>query len=121
MTVMGRANEDGLSKIASQVLEAPFHTEPVVPCKVRSDASCHLHSQPPPLHALSERYRTIADQILGLFQFAIRTSSRNHNTMKRDDVIQQIATAVGPKHSVDLKNYDRLIIVEIYQVGQAVY
>ena len=36
--------------------------------------------------------------------------------MKRDDVIKQVATAVGPRHSVDLKNYDLLILVDIYRV-----
>lgn len=37
--------------------------------------------------------------------------------MKRDDVIKQVATVVGDKHRVDLKNYDLLILVEIYQVS----
>ena len=36
--------------------------------------------------------------------------------MKRDDVIKQVADAVGPRHSVDLKNYDRLVLVDIYRV-----
>ena len=35
--------------------------------------------------------------------------------MKRDEVIKQVAQAVGPNHSVDLKNYDCLILVEIYR------
>ncbi|KNG52626.1 thump domain-containing protein [Stemphylium lycopersici] len=33
----------------------------------------------------------------------------------RDDVIKTIASAVGPGHKVDLKGYDLLILVEIYQ------
>lgn len=37
--------------------------------------------------------------------------------MKRDDIIKHIATAVGHPHSVDLKNYDLLILVDIYRVG----
>lgn len=36
--------------------------------------------------------------------------------MKRDDVIKQVAEAVGTRHSVDLTNYDLLIIVDIYRV-----
>ena len=36
--------------------------------------------------------------------------------MKRDDVIRQVAAAVGGQHSVDLEHYDRLILVEIYRV-----
>lgn len=37
--------------------------------------------------------------------------------MKRDDVIKQVAAIVGDKHQVDLKHYDLLILVEIYQVS----
>ncbi|KAK1808365.1 hypothetical protein LTR12_017272 [Friedmanniomyces endolithicus] len=48
-------------------------------------------------------------------KFAIRPSIRNHNTLNRDSVIKQIASIVGPDHTVDLKNYELLIIVEIYQ------
>ncbi|KAK1077553.1 hypothetical protein LTR33_007991 [Friedmanniomyces endolithicus] len=48
-------------------------------------------------------------------KFAIRPSIRNHNMLNRDSVIKQIARIVGPDHAVDLKNYELLIIVEIYQ------
>lgn len=49
-------------------------------------------------------------------QFAIRTTIRHHNVMNRDDVIRQVAAVVGDQHSVDLKHYDWLILVEIYRV-----
>ena len=49
-------------------------------------------------------------------KFAIRTTIRNHNIMKRDNIIKHIASAVGPRHSVDLKNYDVLVLVDIYRV-----
>lgn len=42
---------------------------------------------------------------------------RNHNTMKRDAIIKLMAGLVGQPHKVDLKNYDLLITVEIYQVS----
>lgn len=58
---------------------------------------------------------TFANHV-SLLQFAIRTTIRNNNTMKRDDVIKQVADAVGTRHSVDLTNYDLLIIVDIYRV-----
>lgn len=51
-------------------------------------------------------------------QFAIRPTLRNHNVLSRDIIIKQVATIVGPGHKVDLQNYDRLIIVEVYQVSQ---
>jgi tRNA acetyltransferase TAN1 len=41
---------------------------------------------------------------------------RNHNTMKRDAIIKMVAGLVGQPHKVDLKNYDLLITIEIYQV-----
>ena len=52
-------------------------------------------------------------------KFAIRLTRRNHNIMKRDDIIKQIARAVGRDHKVDLKGYDRLILIDVYRVGCA--
>ena len=48
-------------------------------------------------------------------KFAIRPTTRENTSLKRDDVINRVATLVGQKHSVDLKNYDLLILVEIYR------
>ncbi|KAI5842508.1 hypothetical protein DFP73DRAFT_479854, partial [Morchella snyderi] len=48
-------------------------------------------------------------------KYAIRPTSRNHNVMSRDDIIKKVADIVGPKHKVDLKNYDVLILVDIYK------
>jgi tRNA acetyltransferase TAN1 len=53
---------------------------------------------------------------LTLLQFAIRPNLRNHSILSRDAVIKQVAAAVGPDHQVDLKAYDLLILIEIYQV-----
>ncbi|EOA89683.1 hypothetical protein ACJQWK_02602 [Exserohilum turcicum] len=55
-------------------------------------------------------------------KFAIRPSIRNNKEFSRDHVIKTIAAAVGPGHKVDLKSYDLLIIVEIYQnvIGMSV-
>lgn len=50
-------------------------------------------------------------------KFAIRPTRRNHNVMKRDEIIRQIARTVGSRHSVDLKNYDHLILVDVYRVS----
>ncbi|KAK8155546.1 hypothetical protein BC567DRAFT_38674 [Phyllosticta citribraziliensis] len=48
-------------------------------------------------------------------KFAIRPNVRNHKTLSRDTIIRTVAAAVGPGHSVDLKNYDLLILVDIYK------
>lgn len=49
-------------------------------------------------------------------QFAIRTTIRHHHVLSRDDIIQQVAGLVGDQHSVDIKHYDWLILVEVYRV-----
>ncbi|KAL8934922.1 MAG: hypothetical protein Q9216_005667 [Gyalolechia sp. 2 TL-2023] len=48
-------------------------------------------------------------------KYAIRPTIRNHHTMKRDDIIKQVAELVGKPHIVDLKHYDRLILVDVYR------
>ncbi|KAF2835796.1 hypothetical protein M501DRAFT_941226, partial [Patellaria atrata CBS 101060] len=48
-------------------------------------------------------------------KFAIRPNLRNHNIMSRDLVIKKVASVVGHGHTVDLKNYELLILVEVYQ------
>ncbi|KAL8897316.1 MAG: hypothetical protein Q9192_002642 [Flavoplaca navasiana] len=48
-------------------------------------------------------------------KFAIRTTIRNNHAMKRDDVIKRVADLVGEPHTVNLKNYDWLILVDIYR------
>ncbi|KAL8708799.1 MAG: hypothetical protein Q9220_006360 [cf. Caloplaca sp. 1 TL-2023] len=48
-------------------------------------------------------------------KFAIRTTIRNHHTMKRDDIIKRVADLVGERHKVDLTNYNHLIMVDIYR------
>ncbi|KAL8741010.1 MAG: hypothetical protein Q9190_006338 [Brigantiaea leucoxantha] len=48
-------------------------------------------------------------------KYAIRPTIRNHTVMKRDDVIKLVAGLVGKRHSVDLKNYDHLILVDVYR------
>ena len=81
MTMMGKATEDGLAKVADAVLQPVFHGD--------EDG----------------------------LKFAIRPTRRNHNIMKRDEIIKQIARAVGRGHRVDLKGYDRLILIDVYRVG----
>ena len=84
ITVMGKASEEGLEKVAAAVLEPIFHSKDGASTK-----------------------------------FAIRPTRRNHNVLQRDDIIKQIATFVGPKHTVDLKNYDHLILVDVYRVSHS--
>lgn len=54
---------------------------------------------------------------LTYIQYAIRPTIRNHNTLKRDAVIKQIASSIADTHKVDLTNSDKVILVDIYQVS----
>ena len=46
-------------------------------------------------------------------KFAIRPTIRNNHDLDRETVIKTVARAVGNGHSVDLKNYDSLILVDV--------
>ncbi|KAF3127137.1 hypothetical protein TWF703_010085 [Orbilia oligospora] len=48
-------------------------------------------------------------------KFAIRPNLRDHRVLNRDEIIKSVARIVGPDHKVDLKNYDLLIIVEVWR------
>ncbi|KIW68972.1 hypothetical protein PV04_04880 [Phialophora macrospora] len=57
-------------------------------------------------------------------KFAIRPTIRNNNKINRDEVIRTVAdrvTSLG-KHTVDLKGYDKLVLVDVYRniVGMSV-
>ncbi|KAL9625509.1 MAG: hypothetical protein Q9160_000219 [Pyrenula sp. 1 TL-2023] len=50
-------------------------------------------------------------------EFAIRPTIRESGSLDRDRVIQLVADAVmkGESHTVDLKNYDSLVLVDVYR------
>lgn len=56
--------------------------------------------------------------------FAIQVTRRNFNTLEKEDIIKTIANCVGRDHGhkVDLKKYDKLILVECYKnnIGMSV-
>lgn len=43
---------------------------------------------------------------------------RSNAKYNRDSIIRTVASVVGREHSVDLKNYDLLILVDVIQVSQ---
>lgn len=60
------------------------------------------------------------------YKFAVEVSRRNFNTLERMDIINQVVSQVGKagkyQHKVDLKNYDKLILVECFKnnIGMSV-
>lgn len=60
------------------------------------------------------------------YKFAIDITRRNFNTLDKMEMIKQIASEVGKngqlKHTVDLKNFDKLVLVECFKnnIGMSV-
>jgi tRNA acetyltransferase TAN1 len=55
-------------------------------------------------------------------KYAIRPTIRSNEKFKRDTVIATVADVVGREHKVDLKNYDLIILVDVFQniIGMSV-
>ncbi|KAL8689634.1 MAG: hypothetical protein Q9218_004735 [Villophora microphyllina] len=121
MARMGKATEKNLEDVAKAVLAPVFHAEGTVAQKVGSSTKLisgynyHLPDdcRKPPMQ-LSRRGH-LANMIER--QFAIRTTIRNNHAMKRDDIIKRVADLVGGPHTVDLNNYNQLILVDVYRVS----
>lgn len=64
------------------------------------------------------------EQDQGPVKFAIQVSKKNFDTLTSEAIIKAVAETVGRDHghTVDLKNYDKLIIVECYKnnIGMSV-
>jgi tRNA acetyltransferase TAN1 len=111
MSLIGKATENGLREVAQQVLAPHFHTVGSSENKVSmlfprcailfQVIQCGFYG---PRRSHSWRK-----------QFAIRPNIRNNSVLTRDLVIQLVAQAVGPGHKVDLKQFDVLILVEVYK------
>lgn len=86
--------------------------------------------------ASMEQLIKLADQVLAPhfhtedgrhdYKFAVEVTRRNFNTIERMEIINQIVSQVGKdgkyQHKVDLKNYDKLILVECFKnnIGMSV-
>jgi len=100
MTLMGKATEKGLEEVAKAVLASHFN--------LREDQEQAIDDEGK--EEENKLSRTIANH-----SYAIRPTIRNHNTLKRDDVIKQTAGLISNAHKVDLTKPEQVIIVEIYQ------
>jgi tRNA acetyltransferase TAN1 len=93
---------NGLEQLCEIVLKPVFGDSTVA--KKAGEPKLHQHSY------------CIAD----IEKFAIRPTIRNNDILNRDVVIKTVADAVGrlgSSHSVNLTDYDCLILVEVYRVS----
>ncbi|EPE26992.1 hypothetical protein GLAREA_02906 [Glarea lozoyensis ATCC 20868] len=95
MTLMGKANEKGLEEVTTAVLKPYFQ----------------LNGQ----EEYTESEQEVKNSERPSYTYSIRPTIRNHNTLKRDVVIEKIASSIGDMHKVNLTKPDKVIIVEIYQ------
>ncbi|KAI0441814.1 hypothetical protein F4803DRAFT_521779 [Xylaria telfairii] len=89
ITLTGKATEKGLEEIARKVLAEHFQ--------------------------LAESATEIGDSEGSACSYAIRPTFRAHTTLKRAEVIDNVAKMISNRHNVDLKTPDKVIIIEIFQ------
>ncbi|KAI0409389.1 hypothetical protein F4802DRAFT_546410 [Xylaria palmicola] len=86
----GKATEKGLEDVAQKVLSDHFQ--------------------------LAESETEEKDSSQGqACSYAIRPTIRSHTTLKRTEIIDKVASMISKRHHVDLKNPDKVIIIEIFQ------
>ncbi|KIW89374.1 uncharacterized protein Z519_10228 [Cladophialophora bantiana CBS 173.52] len=107
VTLIRKTLNDGLQSLCDQVLPKHFLIDVNPEDDKQSSGSDGEYKHPP-------------------YKFAIRPTIRNNNKIDRDRVIRLVADKVASlgqgKHSVDLKGYDKLVLVDVYRnvVGMSV-
>ncbi|KAJ9603561.1 hypothetical protein H2200_011747 [Cladophialophora chaetospira] len=105
VSLLRKTLNDGLDTLCSQILPNHFSND-AEPQNGDTHSTTDQHLTPKP------------------YKFAIRPTIRNNNKIDRDVVIRTVADKVAElgKHTVDLKGYDKLILVDVYRnvVGMSV-
>ncbi|KAF2972051.1 hypothetical protein GQX73_g1547 [Xylaria multiplex] len=90
ITLTGKATEKGLEDVAKKVLSDHFRL-----ADSETEEKDDIES-----HACS---------------YAIRPTIRAHTTLKRSEIIEKVANMISKRHKVELKNPDKVVIIEIFQ------
>ncbi|KAI1489685.1 hypothetical protein F5X96DRAFT_597416 [Biscogniauxia mediterranea] len=96
ITLTGKATEKGVEEVARTVLGKWF--------RLREEGKEDEEEKEEGENGEKEAY-----------SYAIRPSFRAHNTLKRDDVIKQVAGLIAPRHKVNLSAPDKVILIDIFQ------
>lgn len=108
ISLIQKVLNDGLESLCDKVLPAHFS----------SNSTTSDENKPPSAEPEQTAPRGL--------KFAIRPTIRNNNKLDRDQVIRLVADKVEKlgegKHTVDLKGYDKLVLVDVYRnvVGMSV-
>ncbi|RKF63635.1 tRNA acetyltransferase TAN1 [Erysiphe neolycopersici] len=104
VSLLSKATEKGLDELCGHLLSQHF--------KVRNRLSDSLdQTEIKNEEFIEEKVKNIDDTST----YAIRPTVRNHSTLKRDQLIKQIASTISDTHKVNLTNPDKVIIVEVYR------
>ncbi|KAI0542424.1 hypothetical protein GGR58DRAFT_452253 [Xylaria digitata] len=90
ITLTGKATEKGLEDVARKVLSDHFRL---------ADGETEEND----------------DGESNACSYAIRPTIRAHTTLKRSEVIDKVANMISKRHKVELKNPDKVVIIEIFQ------
>ncbi|KAI0517709.1 hypothetical protein F5B22DRAFT_602004 [Xylaria bambusicola] len=90
ITLTGKATEKGLEDVAKKILSDHFRMA-------------------------DDETDTENDGENEAYSYAIRPTLRAHSSLKRTEVIDKVANMISKRHKVDLKNPDKVIIIEIFQ------
>ncbi|CAG8954176.1 hypothetical protein HYFRA_00005796 [Hymenoscyphus fraxineus] len=99
MTLIGKATEKGLAEVGNTVLSKHFQ----------------LNIDDTPKDADEDKDGGKGKPKEAACSYAIRPTIRNHTSLKRGPLIEQIASSIKDIHPVNLTKPDKVIIVEIYQ------
>ncbi|CAL3971838.1 unnamed protein product [Diplocarpon coronariae] len=101
MTLMAKASEKGLEDLASTVLQEHF----ILAKNFTEKEAIEIEKAEKDVSATRSNH-----------SYAIRPTTRNHTApLKRDFVIQAIASSISDAHKVNLTAPDKVIVVEVYQ------
>lgn len=106
ITLIRKSMGDGLDVLCNEILPAHFRLQG---------------------HSLTDEFsETNTQNDLASCKFAIRPTVRNNHKIDRDHIIRVVADKIEVlgqgKHKVDLKGYDKLVLVDVYRnvVGMSV-
>mmetsp|Transcript_23542 Transcript_23542/g.39443 ORF Transcript_23542/g.39443 Transcript_23542/m.39443 type:complete len:166 (+) Transcript_23542:552-1049(+) len=58
---------------------------------------------------------TLLNEATPAQKYAIVYNHRNNNEMHREEVVKEVASIIGPKHKVDLRSPDSVILIEVFK------
>ncbi|KKO98943.1 hypothetical protein THAR02_08957 [Trichoderma harzianum] len=114
-----KASEKGVQRVARKVLASFFNLNEEEKGKDEDREEEKSAEAPDEVEEAKETVKEVVARNAETdapFTYAIRPTMRNHSILESQAVIKMIAGMVKPEHKVNLKNPDKVILVEIFQL-----